>query len=85
MDQSQDTGRRIGDKCLLHSRAYERITKTPKRIAKRKAELESEGYQVHHFSHAPLCMLPRFAVAPARDCCNSHYVCFACPQHGVRT
>ena len=27
-------------------RAYERETKTPKRIAKRRAELDSEGYQV---------------------------------------
>ena len=28
------------------SRDYLRATKLPKRIAKRKAELESEGYQV---------------------------------------
>lgn len=53
MDQSLDTVRKTGARCLLHRRAYERITKTPKRIAKRKAELESEGYQVHHSIRAP--------------------------------
>ncbi len=37
---------RASGRCMPGGRSYERQIKTPKRIAKRKAELDSEGYQV---------------------------------------
>ena len=48
-------------------RAYERETKTPKRIAKRRAKLDSEGYQVRRKrlcfqrGSAPVPVLPAMA------------------------
>ena len=78
------TVRRTRARCLFRRRAYERITKTPKRIAKRRAELESEGYQVQHIVDAPHARLPcMFSVAAERNRCLSLYACPACQQCGL--
>lgn len=50
-------------------RAYERETKTPKRIAKRRAELDSEGYQVRRRSlHCQTFPAPAPFLQPMAGC-----------------
>jgi hypothetical protein len=53
-------------------RSYERQIKTPKRIAKRKAELDSEGYQVSARGRASAGWMRRSA---------QHAACLAAPSH----
>lgn len=49
---------------LVCFRDWVRTVKIPKRIAKRRAELESEGYQVCHCTHHSLIFLNGPAVCP---------------------